>query len=381
MLDSTIGTPPWRVGVLFSRSGAMRISESEHFFGAALAIEEINNAGGVLGRLIEPVVYDPGSDEIEYGRLANRLLADDGVSVIFGCSTSQCRKSVLKWVERRNGLLWYPSLYEGFEFSPNVIYTGAAPNQTSIPLAAWLARTYGKQFYLVGSDYIYPRESNRIMRDLLAQLGGTVMRETYVPFGTGADPLRPILSDIIAQRPDVVFSTLVGATAQAFYRMYHDAGLDAATMPIASLTMAEGEVRAIGVERCVGHVTAATYFSTLSGESNRRFVAGFRARYGPDAPVSMWSQGAYTQVHLFARALARAGTTDTETLVSHALGLQMNAPEGRVTIDPDNHHAWLRPRIGVLGSDGNFKMAWEASAPVRPDPYLTSYGPVETWLD
>ncbi len=373
--------PPWRVGVLFSRSGPMQVSETEHFFGTALAIEEINRAGGVLGRPIEPVAYDPASDETEYGRLANRLLADDGVSVIFGCSTSQCRKAVLKLVERRNGLLWYPSLYEGFEFSPNVIYTGAAPNQTSIHFAAWLARSYGNRFYLVGSDYIYPRETNRIIRDLLAQLGGEVLRETYVPFGAGAERLPAIIADIAEKRPNVVFCTVVGSTAQSFYRLYHAAGLDATRMPIASLTMAEGEVRAIGPALCAGHVTAATYFSTIAGESNARFVASFRARFGADAPVSMWSQGAYTQVHLFARALARANSIDTETLVEQALGLEMDAPEGHVTIDPDNHHTWLRPRIGVLGADGDFNLVWEAKAPVRPDPYLTSYGPVETWLD
>ncbi len=372
---------PWRVGVLFSRSGPMKVSESEHFFGTALAIEEINRGGGVLGRQIEPVAYDPGSDETEYGRLANRLLADDRLSVIFGCSTSQCRKAVLKLVERRNGLLWYPSLYEGFEFSPNVIYTGAAPNQTSIHFTAWLARTYGKRFYLVGSDYIYPRETNRILRDLVDQLGGEVMRETYVPFGADGDRLRPVIADIAEKRPDVVFSTVVGTTAQAFYRLYHAAGFDAARMPIASLTMAEGEVREIGPALCEGHVTAASYFSSVSGDSNANFVASFRSRFGADAPVSMWSQGAYSQVHLFARALARAGSTDTNALVEQALGLEMDAPEGHVTIDPDNHHTWLRPRIGVLQADGTFQLAWEAKAPVRPDPYLTSYGPVETWLE
>lgn len=359
----------------------MRVSESEHFFGTALAIEEINDAGGVLGRQIEPVVYDPASDETEYGRLANRLLADHGVSVIFGCSTSQCRKAVLKLVERRNGLLWYPSLYEGFEFSPNVIYTGAAPNQTTIHLAAWLARSYGKRFYLVGSDYIYPRETNRIMRDLVAELGGEVLRETYVPFAIGADGLRPVIADIAARRPNVVFSTVVGESAQTFYGLYHAAGLDAARMPIASLTMAEGEVRAIGPALCTGHVTAATYFSCLAGDTNARFVARFRARFGADAPVSMWSQAAYSQVHLFARALARAGSIDTEALVAHALGLEMDAPEGHITVDPDNHHTWLRPRIGVLGAHGAFELAWEARAPVRPDPYMTSYGPPATWLD
>ncbi len=371
----------WRVGVLFSRSGAMAVSESEHFFGTALAIEEINQAGGVLGRPIEAIAYDPASDENAYNRFAHRLLADDGASVIFGCSTSQCRKAVLKAVERRNGLLWYPSLYEGFEYSPNALYTGASPNQTIIPLAAWLARHHGMRLYCIGSDYIYPRESNRIMRDLVAELGGETLREVYVPFGAGADLLRPLIADIAACKPDVVFSTVVGVTAQALYRLYHEAGLNPGTMPIASLTMAEGEVAAIGPSLCAGHVTAATYFASLPGETNARFRSAFHARFGATAPISMWSQGAYMQVHLFARALAIAGTTDPEALVQAACAIDIDAPEGRVMLDPDNHHTWLRPRIGVLNAHGAFDVVWEAGAPVRPDPYLTTYGPVETWLD
>ena len=171
----------WRVGVLFSRSGATAISESEHFFGTALAIEELNHAGGVLGRSIEPVAYDPASDPLTYKRYAERLLGDEGVNVIFGCSTSSCRKAVLPVVERRNGLLWYPSLYEGFEYSPNVIYTGAAPNQNSFQLSEYLIQNGGRRFYFIGTDYIYPRESNRIMRDLVESRNGEVIGEKYVP--------------------------------------------------------------------------------------------------------------------------------------------------------------------------------------------------------
>ena len=168
----------WRVGVLFSRSGATAVSETEHFFGTALAIEELNNAGGVLGKPIEPVVYDPTSDPLTYRRYAERLLGDDAVNVIFGCSTSSCRKAVLPVVERRNGLLWYPSLYEGFEYSPNVIYTGAAPNQNSFQLSEYLIQNGCRHFYFIGTDYIYPRKSNRIMRDLVESRGGEVVRST-----------------------------------------------------------------------------------------------------------------------------------------------------------------------------------------------------------
>jgi branched-chain amino acid transport system substrate-binding protein len=209
----------WRVGVLFSRSGLMAITESEHFFGTALAIEEINRAGGVLGREIEVIAYDPGSAPETYRRMADRLLTEDGASVIFGCSTSAERKAVLPAIERRNGLLWYPSLYEGFEYSPNVIYTGACLNQNSFPLAEYIVRKYGPRVYLIGSDYIYPRESNRIMRDLVESYAGQVAGEQYFAMEAGDAELTRALDTIHMRSPDVVFSTIVGRTAQRFLRL------------------------------------------------------------------------------------------------------------------------------------------------------------------
>ena len=187
------GAETWRVGVLFSRSGVMEVTETEHFFGTALAIQEINRSGGIRGREIEVVAYDPGSDPETYRKLADRLLTEDGISVIFGCSTSAARKAILPAIERRNGLLWYPSLYEGFEYSPNVIYTGASPNQNSFPLAEYLVRNYGRRVFLVGSDYVYPRESNRIMRDLIVAYGGEIAGELYVPMVASPSQLQAVL--------------------------------------------------------------------------------------------------------------------------------------------------------------------------------------------
>ena len=361
---------PWRVGVLFSRTGLTAVTETEHFLGTALAIQEINEAGGVLGREIEVVAYDPESDPVTYRRLADRLLTEDGISVIFGCSSSAERKAVLPAIERRNGLLWYPSLYEGFEYSPNVIYTGASPNQNSFPLAEYLVRNHGRRVFLVGSDYVYPRESNRIMRDLVESYGGEIVDEVYVPMDATEPCLRDMVARIKDRAPNVVFSTVVGRAAQSFYRLYRQAGFDPASLPIASLTMAEGEVQAIGAALCEGHITAATYFASLQGASNRRFADDFRRAFGPDRPISMWSAGAYAQVRLFAMALERAGTLDTQRLVEAALGLSFEAPEGTIRIDPDNNHTWLTPRIGRLRRDGGFDVIWEAKAAVKPDPYL-----------
>ncbi|HEY4986780.1 MAG TPA: transporter substrate-binding domain-containing protein [Bradyrhizobium sp.] len=371
MIDRTAASgDTWRVGVLFSRSGLMAVTETEHFLGTALAIQEINQGGGVLGREVEVVAYDPGSDPEKYRKLADRLLTEDGISVIFGCSTSAARKAVLPAIERRNGLLWYPSLYEGFEYSPNVIYTGASPNQNSFPLAEYLIRTYGKRIFLVGSDYVYPRESNRIMRDLVISHGGEIVGEVYVAMEAPDADLQAVLAKVKQQEPDVLFSTVVGRTAQSFYRLYREAGFEPGAMPIASLTMAEGEVREIGVELCEGHITAATYFGSVERDANKRFVADFHRAFGADRPISMWSAGAYAQVRLFALALESAGTLDTQRLVDAALGLSYEAPEGSIQIDPENNHTWLTPRIGRLRKDGVFDIVWEAKAAVKPDPYL-----------
>jgi branched-chain amino acid transport system substrate-binding protein len=361
----------WRVGVLFSRSGLMAITESEHFFGTALAIEEINNAGGILGREIEVVAYDPASNPETFRKMADRLLTEDGASVIFGCSTSAERKAVLPAIERRNGLLWYPSLYEGFEYSPNVVYTGACPNQNSFPLAEYIVRRYGPRVYLVGSDYIYPRESNRIMRDLVESYAGQVAGEQYVAMEAGDAELMRALDMIYMRAPDVVFSTIVGRTAQRFYRLYAERGFDPGRLPIASLTMAEGEVREIGPEFCIGHLTAASYFGSLKRESNERFKSAFAKAYGADKPVSMWSAGAYAQVKLFAKALAQAGSLDSQRLVDAALGLGLDAPEGPIQIDADNNHVSLTPRIGRVRRDGEFDIVWEGKGPIKPDPYLS----------
>jgi branched-chain amino acid transport system substrate-binding protein len=361
----------WRVGVLFSRSGLMAVTESEHFFGTALAIEELNRAGGILGREIEVVAYDPGSVPETYRKMADQLLTEDGVSVIFGCSSSAERKAVLPAIERRNGLLWYPSLYEGFEYSPNVIYTGACPNQNSFPLAEYIVRKYGPRVYLIGADYIYPRESNRIMRDLVESYAGQVAGEQYVRMEANDAELTRALEMIRMRSPDVVFSTIVGRTAQRFYRLYAQMGFDPARLPIASLTMAEGELREIGPDFCVGHLTAASYFGSLRNDSNERFKGAFIKAYGADRPVSMWSAGAYAQINLFARALAQAGSLDTQRLVEAALGLGLDAPEGPVQIDADNNHVWLTPRIGRARPDGEFDIVWEGKSPIKPDPYLS----------
>ncbi len=363
----------WRVGILFSRSGVMRVPQSEHFFGTALAIEEINAAGGILGRPVEPIAYDPGSNPIAYRELAERLLIDDGVQTIFGCSTSAERKAVLPSVERWNGLLWYPSLYEGFEYSPNIIYTGAVPNQNSIQLARYLAEQYGSRIFLIGSDYIYPRESNRVMKELVDAARGTIVGEEYFPLVLSNGNFDETLERMCRLGPDAIFSTLVGEAGISFYRQYADTKLFTSGIPIASLTMAEGELALIGGERAKGHITAAPYFSTVSTQANRLFSERFHSKFGDDCPISMYAEAAYCQVHLFAQALEACGTTNPQVLAREALGAEFHAPQGVVTIDPDNNHTYVTPRIGIASTDCTFRIVHEEAEPIKPDPYLVSY--------
>lgn len=354
------------------------VTESAHFLGTVLAIEEINALGGVLDRQIEPTAFDPRGDGAEYRRLTNRLIIDEEINVIFGCSRSSSRKEVLPVVERNNALLWYCSFYEGFEYSPNVICTGAVPNQNAVPLAAYLMQSKRMRFYLVGADYIYPRESNRVMRDVVEPRGGEVLAEVYLPIDAGRAELQEVLDDIRAQQPDLVFSTLVGESARLFYAMYREQGMDPKRMPIASLSMAEEEVGMIGPALCEGHITAATYFNSLANEHNDRFLAAWQQRFG-DRPASVWAESAYMQVHLFARALQRAGTLDTSRLVEAVHAVRFESPEGTVTVDADNNHCALTPRIGVCRADGRFDIVWEGAAPVKPDPYLSGVGFGDFW--
>jgi ABC-type branched-subunit amino acid transport system substrate-binding protein len=365
---------PWRVGVLFSSSGFMAVIEETQLRGTLLAIEEINAAGGVNGREIVPRLYDPASEAAAFGHYAKRLMVEDDVTTIFGCYTSSSRKAVLPVVERLNGLLWYPTLYEGFEFSPNIIYTGAAPNQNSVALCRFLMDHYGPRFYFVGSDYVYPRESNRIMRELLRANGGEVVGEVYLDLRCKRRDFLPVVRDIREAAPDVIFSTVVGDATVHLYQSYADIGFDPRTLPIASLTTTEAEIRAMGFDVGEGHLTAAPYFECVTGAQNSSFVARYKKRYGADEPTNMCVEAAYFQVHMFAKALEQTNSMDTEILRPMVLGSTFDAPQGRVSINPSCSHTDLWTRIGRANRRGQFEVVHQSPSPVLADPYLIGYG-------
>ncbi len=367
-------TDPVKVGVLYSKTGATSAIESSQRLGTLLAIEEINESGGIDGREIAAVEYDPASDLRQFRALAERLVAVDNVNVIFGCYMSSARKAVMPVVERYNRILFYATLYEGFEFSNNIIYTGAAPNQNSVQLADFMMSSFGGRVYLVGSDYIYPYESNRIMSDLVNQRpGGSVVAQRYVPLDAGPQDFKAIVADIRDKQPDFIFSTVVGNATQHLYQAYAEAGLNPKKMPIASLTTSEVEVAQMGAQAAAGHFTSAPYFASVNTPENLRVLERFRSRFGDEVrPNACW-EAAYFQVHLFANALRASGSDLVPALMPQLLGAEFLAPQGRVRIEPTNHHIHLYPRIGRVNSKGEFSIVRASKNAVAPDPYLVTH--------
>jgi branched-chain amino acid transport system substrate-binding protein len=364
---------PFRVGVLYSETGVTSVIERSELLGTLLAVEEINEAGGIHGRELQLKRYDPESNPARFQHLAEKLLVEDGVRVILGCYMSSTRKAVIPVVEKYSGLLMYPTLYEGFEYSRNVIYTGAPPNQNSVQLAEFMLRTFGSRVFMVGSDYIFPYESNRIMSDLILERGGEKVAEHYLPLDATREDFQAIAKRIRQLKPDFIFSTVVGDGTALLYRAFREAGLDPARMPIGSLTTCEAEVQQMGAELAEGHITSAVYFQSVATEANERCVAKCRARFGDDVVLNMCWEAAYFQTHLLANALRRVGTDRVRELLRVLPGSEFLAPQGMVRIDEDNHHTYLRPRIGRVNAKGQFDIIEEATTWVRPDPYLVDH--------
>ena len=365
---------PIRVGILYSETGVTSTIGLSQLQGALLGIEEINAAGGVDGREIVAVRYDPQSNPARYAQLAEKLIVQDRVNVIFGCYMSSSRKAVIPVIEKWNKLLFYPTLYEGFEYSGNVIYTGAAPNQNSVQLAEFMTTNFGARVYLIGSDYIYPYESNRIMGELVMQRPGSEkLGERYVALDAGERDYRAIMDDIRDKRPDFIFSTVVGDSTASLYRAYAAAGFDPKTMPIASLTTSEAEISQMGHGVATGHFTAAPYFQSIDSAANRRCLAMLRARFGDGCVPNLCWEASYFQMHIFANAYRQAGSDGIAEILPYILGSEFDAPQGLVKIDPANHHTCLYPRIGRVDAHGQFTIVRQATRAVYPDPYLVTH--------
>ena len=359
--------PSIKIGVLHSLTGTMAASETPLVDAVRLAVEEANQSGGLNGQQIEMIVADCRSDDAYCAQQAEKLITEDGVQALFGCWTSSCRKAVKQVVEKHHHLLFYPLQYEGLGQSPDIIYTGAAPNQQIIPMALWALQHQGKRFYLIGSDYIFPRTANLMIKDVLLAQGGQLLGERYVPLG--ASDMAVVVKEIAAQRPDFVVNTLNGDSNRHFFSALRAAGITAEKTPVFSTSIAEVELAAMGVDLMTGHYAAWNYFQSLESAENKAFVERFKQRFGRERVLDDPMEASYIGVKLWADVVRSQGSTDL-VLVKIMLAQQtLHAPEGIVAVDYDTRHLWKKAYIGKARADGQFEIVWQSDTAVHPAPF------------
>lgn len=357
-----------KVGVLHSLSGTMSISEVAVKDAELMAIDEINAAGGLLGQKIVAVVEDGASDWPTFANKATKLIQKDKVSAVFGGWTSSSRKAMLPVFEQLDHLLFYPVQYEGLEASKNIVYTGAAPNQQIMPSVTYLRSQGKKKMFLLGSDYVFPRTANMIIKAQLKAEGGETVAEEYTPLGHVE--YTTVINKIKELKPDAILNTLNGDSNVAFFKQLKAAGITADQIPVMSYSVAEEEIAGIGIENLVGHMAAWNYFMTVDTPENKKWIADFKAKYGANRNTDDPIEAGYFAVYLWAEAVKKAGTFDVAK-VREALktGVSFMAPEGKVTIDGENNHTYKPVLIGKLNAAGQFDVVWKTPAPVKPDPF------------
>lgn len=361
---------PIAIGAVFSETGNTARVESSLKRAAILAAEQINAEGGLLGRELRILGRDPQSVPRLYKASAAEMLAEQDVRYIFGCYTSACRKAVLPEVERHGGLLFFPTFYEGFEFSQNCIYSGCAPNQNITLMLRYMLKNHGRRFYLVGSNYVFPYETNRIVRDYVSMNGGEVVEERYVPMAAASEQIERILDQIAADPDVLVISTLVGDNILPFYRGYRQRGMDPWQRPIASPVTSEAEIAGMDPRDAAGHISSAPYFQSIATAENRAFLSAYGTRFGSTAGVCSTTEAVYLQMHLFAQAVRRCGSLDPDSVRRTLPDHPFLAPQGLVGIDRATQHTRLWPRIGRVAQDGQFRIVVDAADAVAPDPYM-----------
>jgi urea transport system substrate-binding protein len=372
-----------KVGVLHSLSGTMAISETSLKDVALMAIEEINASGGVLGKKLEPVVVDPASDWPLFADKARQLLSQDKVSVVFGCWTSVSRKSVLPVFKELNGLLFYPVQYEGEELEKNVFYTGAAPNQQAIPAVEYLMSEDGggaKRFVLLGTDYVYPRTTNKILRAFLHSKGvkDEDIQEVYTPFGhSDYQTIVANVKKFATGGKTAVISTINGDSNVPFYKELGNAGLKATDVPVVAFSVGEEELRGVDAKPLVGHLAAWNYFESLKNPVNADFIkkwkAYAKAKNLPNANTVVTNdpmEATYIGIHMWKQAVEKAKSTDVDKVIAAMGGQKFNAPDGyTIEMDPTNHHLHKPVYIGEIKADGQFNVVWKSKGPIRAQPW------------
>lgn len=362
------------VGQLHSATGTMAISETGSIQAEQLAIDQINAMGGILGRKIKVIKEDGASDWPTFAEKARKLLVNDKTATVFGCWTSASRKAVLPVFEKENGLLYYPTFYEGLEQSKNVIYTGQEATQQIIWGLDWGAKEKkAKTFFLVGSDYIWPRTSMKIARKHIETVGklGTVKGEEYYPLGH--TNFNSLINKIKVAKPDCIFAAVVGGSNVAFYKQLKAAGITGDKQFLLTLSVTEDEMTGVGGDNFAGFYSSMKYFQSLENENNKKFVEAFKAKYGKDAVIGDVTQAGYLGPWLWKAAVEKAGSFDVDKVVAASPGIELKtAPEGYVKVDA-NHHLWSKARIGQGQKDGTFKVVAESKDLIAPDPFPKGY--------
>jgi urea transport system substrate-binding protein len=372
-----------KVGILHSLSGTMAISETSLKDVALMTIDEINAKGGVMGKKLEAVVVDPASNWPLFAEKARGLIAQDKVSVVFGCWTSVSRKSVLPVFKELNSLLFYPVQYEGEELEKNVFYTGAAPNQQAIPAVEYLMSKEGggaKRFVLLGTDYVYPRTTNKILRAYLKSKGvkDSDIDEVYTPFGhSDYQTIVANIKKFSAGGKTAVISTINGDSNVPFYKELGNAGLKATDVPVVAFSVGEEELRGVDTKPLLGHLAAWNYFESVKNPVNTEFIKKWKAyavaKKLPNANTVVTNdpmEATYVGIHMWAQAVEKAKSTDTDKVIAAMAGQTFKAPSGfTLTMDPTNHHLHKPVFIGEIRPDGQFSVVWKTPGPVRANPW------------
>lgn len=360
-----------KVGFLNSLSGPMSISEKTVSDALTLAAEQINADGGVLGKKLDVVQEDGASEPTVFAEKATKLIQDDCVAAVFGGWTSSSRVAMRPVFESLNSILFYPVQYEGLEADRNIFYTGATTNQQIIPALDFLREEKKiKTIFLAGSDYVFPRTANKIIKQYAEAHGIEVVGEEYQPLDQGA--WGTAVDKIVSTKPDVVFNTINGDSNVAFLQAYDEKGLDASTVPIISVSIAEEEAAAIPVD-LTGQMTSWNYYQTVDSPANEAFVKAFKAKYGEDRPTSDPMEAAYTSLWLWKAMVEKAESFEADAVIEAADGITYEAPEGKVTVNGENHHIAKTALIGEIQDDGLIKTIWSSDGPIEPDPFLEGY--------
>lgn len=374
--------PSIRIGILHSLSGTMAAREKPLVDALQLAIEEANAAGGIGGQKIEAVVVDCRSDPMYCAQQAERLITEEKVKALFGCWTSACRKAVKPVVEKYQHLLFYSVQYEGMEQSPNIIYSGAAPNQQVAPVVHWALETldkrdkHTKRVYLAGSDYVFPHIAHILIKDFLAAQGATVVGERYLPLGSAT--VDELVADIVKQRPDIILNTIEGDSIVAFFRELDKAGITPDKIPVLSFSIAEVDLAAKDAPPMAGHYAAWNYFQSIQSPQNQVFLQRFHNRYGQKTVVDDPMEASYISLQLWVQAAHEAGSTEPVQVQRTILRQSLLAPEGVVSLDPTTRHLWRAARIGKARVDGQFDIVWDSGRPLEPAPF-PAYRTREEW--